>query len=105
MGLCLPSVAGRPTISSRREMARWTHDVTLLCCALSQYGHLALVGDGHGGIHFLDVVGVAEAANAFAFNTPLSSLAEREVSDLKHTDTREQHPRALALPRWLFGRK
>jgi WD40 repeat protein len=40
-----------------REIARWLHDHTLQSCALSADGHLVMVGDVRGGVHFLELRG------------------------------------------------
>lgn len=47
--------------SSEVDIAYWAHDHSLVCCALSGDGRLAVAGDSDGGVHILDVVGMARA--------------------------------------------
>ncbi len=42
------------------EIAHWKHDFPLWCCALSADGRIAVAGDGNGGVHLLEVVGIVD---------------------------------------------
>jgi hypothetical protein len=48
-------------VASGQEISYWLTDAGLQCCAFRSGGHLAMAGDKRGGVHFLEVVGVAEA--------------------------------------------
>ncbi len=43
-------------VASGRELARWTTDTPLLCCAIGLDGETVIAGDNMGGLHFLSIV-------------------------------------------------
>ncbi len=66
--------------TSGQEITRWTHDILLSSCSLSADGRVAVAGDIDGGVHFLEVVGVARAEDIAAAKLPVSWLAEKSQS-------------------------
>lgn len=44
------------SVASGHELARWTTDTPLLCCAIGPNNETVIAGDNMGGLHFLSIV-------------------------------------------------